>query len=225
MLKGKQSSYTDEWGIGWRSIEYKTKFGTGRYTEIAHHPLAEDHAIASYTPPDPGRDKLYREAGWTLDTFRDEYWIVGVTVTTVFETAWALRGLQKLLMDFVVDPELADRILDISYQYHFTAAKRLVQMGVDMIWIGDDVGGQHGMDPKKLKDEYGDSLCFWGSIDEQQTLPFGSPEGVRQEVLTRLQTLGRGGGLILGPTHHVQLDTPMDNFWAMTDTIRETAYA
>jgi len=73
MLKGKQSSYTDEWGIGWRSIEYKTKFGTGRYTEIAHHPLAEDHAIASYTPPDPGRDKLYREAGWTLDTFRDEY--------------------------------------------------------------------------------------------------------------------------------------------------------
>jgi len=212
---------------------------------------------------------------------------VGVTVTTVFETAWALRGLEKLLMDFVVDPELADRILDISYQYHFTAAKRLVQMGVDMIWIGDDVGGQHGMvispdhwraflkprlaefiatlkqmnpdvkiayhsdgniypivpelveiglnvlnpvqpasmDPKKLKEEYGDSLCFWGSIDEQQTLPFGSPEDVRQEVLTRLGTLGRGGGLILGPTHHVQLDTPMDNFWAMTDTIRETSYA
>lgn len=282
----EQSNYTDEWGIGWRSIEYETKFGTGRYTEIAHHPLAEDHAIDRYTPPDPQRDELYREAEWTLKTFRDEYWIVGVTVTTIFETAWALRGLEKLLMDFVVDPELADRILDIPYQYHFTAAKHLVQMGVDMIWIGDDVGGQHGMvispdhwrkflkpriaefittlkemnpdvkiayhsdgniypiipelieigldvlnpvqpasmDPAKLKDEYGERLCFWGSIDEQQSLPFGSPEDVRQEVLTRLRTLGRGGGLILGPTHHVQLDTPMENFWAMTDTIKETKY-
>jgi uroporphyrinogen-III decarboxylase len=212
---------------------------------------------------------------------------VGVTVTTVFETAWALRGLEQLLMDFVVNPELADRILDIPYQYHFTAAKRLVQMGVDMIWIGDDVGGQHGMvispdhwrrflkprfaefistlkdmnpdvkiayhsdgniypiipelieigldvlnpvqpasmDPAKLKGEYGDRLCFWGSIDEQQTLPFGSPDDVKREVLTRLHTLGRGGGLILGPTHHVQLDTPMENFWAMARTIRDTACA
>jgi uroporphyrinogen-III decarboxylase len=42
-------------------------------------------------------------------------------------------------------------------------------------------------------------------------------------VLTRLDTIGKGGGLIIGPTHHVQLDTPMENFWAMVNTIRETA--
>ena len=40
------------------------------------------------------------------------------------------------------------------------------------------------------------------------------------EVETRLRTIGRDGGLILGPTHHVQLDTPMENFWAMVETIR-----
>ena len=67
------------------------------------------------------------------------------------------------------------------------------------------------MDPVKLKQEYGDNLCFWGSIDEQHTLPFGSPRDVREEVLTRLRTIGKNGGLILGPTHHVQLDTPMEN--------------
>ena len=32
--------------------------------------------------------------------------------------------------------------------------------------------------------------------------------------------LDQGGGLILGPTHHVQLDTPLENFWAMVDTIK-----
>jgi hypothetical protein len=48
---------------------------------------------------------------------------------------------------------------------------------------------------------------------------------VRTEVLTRLKTLGKSGGLILGPTHHVQLDTPMENLWAMVNTILQTPYA
>ena len=279
-------AYTDEWGIGWKPVEYRTQFGTGHYTEIAAHPLADDRAIDTYRPPDPGRPELYVEAEQLLGELHDEYFIVGVTVTTIFETAWALRGLSQLMMDFVVDPDLAHRILEIPFRYHLAAARRLVEMGVDMIWTGDDVGSQDGMmispahwrtflkprmarfiaelreirpdvkvayhcdgdlsaivpelieigvdvlnpiqpacmDPAELKRNYGDRLCFWGSLDEQHTLPFGSPEDVRGEVLSRLQTLGRGGGLILGPTHHVQLDTPMENFWAMVDTITGTPY-
>jgi uroporphyrinogen-III decarboxylase len=80
------------------------------------------------------------------------------------------------------------------------------------------------MDPAQLKKDFGQHLCFWGSIDEQYTLPFGTPETVRSEVLQRLSTLGKDGGLILGPTHHVQLDTPMENFWAMVNTITQTEY-
>ena len=45
-----------------------------------------------------------------------------------------------------------------------------------------------------------------------------------EKVLTRLRTIGAGGGLILGPTHHVQIDTPLENFWVMVNTIRETRY-
>jgi uroporphyrinogen-III decarboxylase len=67
-------------------------------------------------------------------------------------------------------------------------------------------------------------LCFWGSLDIQQTIPFGTPEDVKHEVLTRLKTIGCGGGLIIGPTHNLQLDTPLENFWALVNTIRETSY-
>jgi len=81
------------------------------------------------------------------------------------------------------------------------------------------------MDPAEIKKQYGDHLCFWGTIDEQKTLPFGSPEDVRAEVLERLRTVGQGGGLILAPTHHVQLDTPLENFRAMVDTIQNTPCA
>ena len=97
----------------------------------------------------------------------------------------------------------------------------------DMIEVGLDVLNPiqpASMDPAALKKRYGDKLCFWGSIDEQHTLPFGTPDDVRREVLTRLETIGKGGGLILGPTHHVQLDTPLDNFWAMHQTITGTPY-
>ena len=83
----------------------------------------------------------------------------------------------------------------------------------DLIEIGLDVLNPVQpacMEPDELKRRFGDRLCFWGSIDEQHTLPFGSPEDVRAEVRTRLRTIGRHGGLILGPTHHVQLDTPME---------------
>ena len=43
---------------------------------------------------------------------------------------------------------------------------------------------------------------------------------VRAEVRERLRTVGEGGGLILGPTHNVQLDTPVENLWAMIEAVR-----
>ena len=274
-----QDRYTDEWGITWRNSTYDTRFGKGQYTEIVRNPLAEDAAISSYKAPDPSRPELYKESEWVLKTFGTEYWIVGVTVTTIFETAWALRGYERILMDFAADPDLSDAVLDIPYRYHLAAAERLVRMGVDMIWIGDDVGTQHAMlmspdtwrrflkprmasfiraikeinpslkvayhsdgfilpiipelievgvdilnpvqpasmDPADLKKKFGKKLCFWGTIDEQRTLPFGTPQDVEAEVHTRLRTIGKGGGLILGPTHHVQLDTPVENVRAIVE--------
>ncbi|MGD2156895.1 MAG: uroporphyrinogen decarboxylase family protein [Anaerolineales bacterium] len=280
-------AYTDEWGIGWNVQAYETPFGVGHYTEITGHPLVNDAAIEDYQPPDPDRPELYDDSAQMIHDFKDDYWIVGVTVTTIFETAWALRGLEQMLLDMAMNPDLANQILDIPYNYHLTAAKKLVEMGVDMIWTGDDVGAQDqmlispkmwrdffkhrmanfvaelkainpdikvayhtdgnvmpiipelieigidvlnpiqpaSMDPAEIKKQFGDKLCFWGSIDEQHTLPFGSPSDVQAEVLERLKTVGKNGGLILAPTHHVQLDTPLENFWAMVDTIINTTYS
>ena len=109
--------------------------------------------------------------------------------------------------------------------YHSDGA--IYEIIPDLIEIGLDVLNPvqpRSMAPDQLKQDFGENLCFWGTIDEQHTLPFGTPDCVKNEVLTRLRTIGKGGGLIIGPTHHVQLDTPLPNFWAMVDTIRETAY-
>lgn len=275
--------FFDKWGVLRRAIEYNTPFGKGIYTELVGHPLADESKISSYKCPDPDKPELYTGVDGLLRKYKDEYWIVGVAVTTMYETAWALRGFEQMFMDFIVNPDLVHALFDMTLKYHHSIAENLVRKGVDMIWIGDDVGAQNrmlispdiwrkyfkermarfisslkninpglkiayhsdgyitpiipelieigidilnpiqpgSMNPVEIKKQFGDKLCLWGTIDEQHTLPFTDPETVRKEIADRIRTIGRDGGLILSPTHNIQLDTPMENFFAMVEAIRE----
>lgn len=71
-----------------------------------------------------------------------------------------------------------------------------------------------GMEPARLKAAYGKQLCFHGGIDIQQTLVTGTPDQVRAEVRSRIDTLGPEG-YILCPSHTLQPDTPLENLVAM----------
>jgi uroporphyrinogen decarboxylase len=77
------------------------------------------------------------------------------------------------------------------------------------------------MDLAELKRELGRDLCFHGSIDIQHTLPFGTPDDVRREVLQRMQAGKPGGGFIIGPAHNIQFDTPTENIIAMYEACLE----
>jgi hypothetical protein len=79
-----------------------------------------------------------------------------------------------------------------------------------------------GMEPEQLKQRFGDRLTFWGGgIDTQQTLPFGSPDDVRRQVLARCEVFARGGGFVFNSIHNVQARTPVENIVAMIDAVRE----
>ncbi len=79
-----------------------------------------------------------------------------------------------------------------------------------------------GMDPAELKREYGEALVFWGGgVDTQKTLPFGTQEEVRREVLSRCETFSRGGGFVFNAIHNVQAKTPVENIAAMLDAVHE----
>jgi len=79
-----------------------------------------------------------------------------------------------------------------------------------------------GMDPKTLKRTYGDRLVFWGGgVNTQRTLPFGTPEEVRQEVLERCEAFASDGGFVFNAIHNVQAGTPVENIAAMVAAVRE----
>jgi hypothetical protein len=79
-----------------------------------------------------------------------------------------------------------------------------------------------GMDARQLKNAYGDKLVFWGGgVDTQNTLPFGTPQEVRDQVRERIDILGAGGGFVFCSIHNVQAKTPIENLVAMFEAVRE----
>ena len=280
--KDKTGSFTDKWGIEWKAVNYKKGDKIGKYIEAVKNPLSEDNSIDKYISPDP-KDEDYSNTKTLIKKYGNDYAIIGSIVQTIFESGWQLRGLEKMMMDFVLNEDLAHRILDITYNYHKAVGIKLVRMGVDIIWVGDDVGAQNGMmlspdiwrkflkprmsemfdefkrinpgikiayhsdgsiypiiedlieigldilnpiqpkcmDPYLLKKRYGKKLCFWGTIDVQETLPFGSREEIKKEVMDRISGLAPDGGFIAAPAHNVQYDTPVENFIALISYLDE----
>jgi uroporphyrinogen decarboxylase len=81
------------------------------------------------------------------------------------------------------------------------------------------------MEREGLKADFGGALVFHGGVDNQFTLPFGSVDDVRREVLDNLRILGAGGGYILAPCHNIQPLTPPENVVAMYETSRRNGWS
>lgn len=111
---------------------------------------------------------------------------------------------------------------DLLVQYHTDGDCRevipdLIEVGVDIL----NPVQPECMDPVELKKKYGDQLSFSGTIGTQSTMPHGTPEDVRREVRRMIETVGRGGGLFLAPTHVLEPDVPWENVVAFIDAARE----
>ena len=79
-----------------------------------------------------------------------------------------------------------------------------------------------GMDTKRLKEEFGKDIVFWGGgVDTQRVLPFGKPEEVVDEVKRRIDDLAPGGGFIFAAVHNIQAFIPPENIVAAFDTALE----
>jgi uroporphyrinogen decarboxylase len=154
----------------------------------------------------------------------------------------ALRGqmhLTQVTDDFgsqrglLISPRLFDRFYRPAIQRGIDLAKsygvlvfhhddgdcrpllpRLVEMGIDVL---NPVQWRCGnWDLAALKETYGSRICFHSAVDNQHTLPHGSPEDVRREVRWLAETLGRGRtGLIIAPCHNLQPVTPLENILAL----------
>lgn len=145
---------------------------------------------------------------------------------------WVRQSLEhrepdRLPVEFGATPTSGMHVTCVAaLRQHFGLQQRPVKVHepYQMLgWIDEDLRDALGIDVDAvLKQRYGDRIVFWGGgVDTQKTLPFGTPEEVRVEVLERYEVFGRQGGFVFNSVHNVQARTPTANLVAMFDAVRE----
>ena len=91
----------------------------------------------------------------------------------------------------------------------YSIIEDLIDIGVDILNPVQTTA--KNMEADKLKDEFGDRLTFWGAIDTQFVLPNGGRVEVEEEVKSKINSLGVGGGYILATVNNIQPDVRIQN--------------
>ncbi|MFC2124342.1 uroporphyrinogen decarboxylase family protein [Bacteroidota bacterium] len=138
----------NEWGMQFKD--------SGLYNEFYKYPL--DHAVAvreiiDYPFPEVEAHGRFDFSSKQITKYKTDYPIIGDLETSIFETAWYLVGLEKFLIDMIMENKYIDSLLDKIMDINIGIGKKLIQLGVDIIWCGDDFGSQHGMimDPENWR--------------------------------------------------------------------------
>ncbi|HZY41374.1 MAG TPA: uroporphyrinogen decarboxylase family protein, partial [Anaerolineae bacterium] len=72
-----------------------------------------------------------------------------------------------------------------------------------------------------LHDNFHDQLSFYGGISTQTVLPSGTPPEVHAAVAQCARDLAPDGtGLLIGPSHRMMTDIPVDNVEALLAAFR-----
>jgi len=279
--------FTDEFGVTWSMPDDEP-----RYFDISHSPLAglsleEIRAWPFPKGDDPTRFEGLRERALALRR-ETPYAVVSGISGVVYEICWYMRGLERLFIDMMTQPEVLETLIDRTLEFWldwFRLFLDEVADVVDVIMIGDDLAGQdgplfaprlyrrivkprqkrlvqyirsrtkariwyhtcgsvveylpdlldngidvlnpvqisaRGMEPGRLKAEFGDRLVFWGGgIDAQHVLPRATPAEVRENVRRNIEAFKPGGGYVFNNVHNIQADVPPENVLAMFDAAYE----
>lgn len=130
----------NEWGMQFVNV--------GLYNEFYKFPLAHAETvrdIQNYSFPDPRAAGRFDAACKTVKKYAESYAVVADLECAIFETAWYLTGLEKMLMDLVMEAPYLPVLLDHIMEINMEIGQSLIEMGADIIWGGDDFGSQQGL--------------------------------------------------------------------------------
>jgi uroporphyrinogen decarboxylase len=128
-----------------------------------------------------------------------------------------LKPIHKRYFDFVKSKTEA-KIFFHSCGNIIEILEDLIEIGVDII---NPVQVSAMPNTADLKKRFGDRVVFWGAVDTQRVLPYGSTKDVEQEVWKRINDLAAGGGYVVAAVHSIQPDVPPENIVAMAEATRK----
>lgn len=110
------------------------------------HPITSMEDLKNYTWPDPADPELIDPIKSLLEEYQDDYFIIVDLSSTLIEAAYAhIVGTQNFFLMLFDQPELIDGVLDGLTEYYTELGKNVIDLGIDMIRVGDDIGAQQSM--------------------------------------------------------------------------------
>jgi uroporphyrinogen decarboxylase len=96
----------------------------------------------------------------------------------------------------------------------------LIDIGVEIINPVQTSAG--GMEPERLKKEFGRDITFWGGgCDTQQMLPYGTPQEIDRHVKERIEIFAPDGGFVFAQIHNIVSNVPPENIVAMYEAVKK----
>ena len=118
------------------------------YMDVIECPLANVETVEevqNFPFPDPADEGRFVMAKQYIDKYKADYFIIGDVELTMFEMAWHMVGMEKFMADMAARKPYIEALIDRCKAFSIGIGKRLIELGVDGIWTGDDFGAQNGM--------------------------------------------------------------------------------
>ena len=149
VLTGTPSDLYDKRWIDESKGLYENEWGMKRqYTEQTvsvplEGPIKEPSDLDTYEPPDPLAPRRFESLQRLLDEFGGER-AVGMHLHDSFNYCYYLRGMEEMMMDIILNPELVRGLVRLSVEHNIAMARRAIELGADFIVLGDDYGSSTG---------------------------------------------------------------------------------
>ncbi|MFP4426308.1 MAG: uroporphyrinogen decarboxylase family protein [Spirochaetaceae bacterium] len=131
---------TNEFGMHMKPTEL--------YVEVVKPPLEGVESVEeveAYKMPDPYAPGRFEMAKKDIERFGKDKFLIGDVEITIFEFAWHLTGMEEYLVGLMTEEEWVERLNDKVEAWSMGLAEQLVDLGVDAIWFGEDLGTQTSM--------------------------------------------------------------------------------
>ena len=101
--------------------------------------------IDIYPFPESNWIRIQADMKDRIRKYKEQGFVVSGGIDQPFKSAWLMRGMDNVLMDYLINPDLINEMYERIYSFDTAYCTALVKAGVDMIMIGGDLGMQNGL--------------------------------------------------------------------------------